>query len=269
MSKNEVVNVDFQQMTGRDFKNELSLTGDDIERVVSHLKQVKEVVSKVLKEGKDGEGDYGVVPGTKKQSLYKAGAEKLMMLFGLGVRVKLADKELDRYENFAMFSYEAEVYHLKTGIVKATCIGTANSWEKKYKDRSVYIQGVFSGKEPTPISDILNTLMKMAQKRAVVGAVILATGASDYFTQDEDEIAEQQPQKREANKADSSRFNSKSDNPADYVCPIGKFKGKKLSDIEAKELEGYLNYLATNNPNPDGQLKTLVDTAREFLRTAK
>ena len=34
------------------------------------------------------------------------------------------------------------------------------------------------------IHDQINTLKKMAQKRAFVGAVLLATGASEYFTQD-------------------------------------------------------------------------------------
>jgi hypothetical protein len=29
-----------------------------------------------------------------------------------------------------------------------------------------------------------NTIMKMAQKRAFVGAILIATGASEYFTQD-------------------------------------------------------------------------------------
>lgn len=266
MSKNEVVEVHSHQMTAQDFKKDLALSGEDIERVTGHLAHVKEVVSKVLREGKDGDGDYGVVPGTKKQALFKAGAEKLMMLFGLGVRVKMTDKELDRYENFAMFSYQAEVYHLKSNIVKATCEGTANSWEKKYKDRAIYVKGVLAGRENTPVCDILNTLKKMAQKRAIVGAVILATGASDYFTQDEDEIAEQQPQKKEAAKTDASRFQKDGPKLDDYVCPIGKFKGKKFGEIELKELEGYVKYMADNNPSADGQLKTFIDTAREYLR---
>lgn len=265
--KNDIIEVGSSPapMSGQDFKRELSLSGDDINRVVGHLAQVQEAVSKVLKEGIDN--DYGIVPGTKKKALLKPGAEKLLKLFGLGARFRITDKEFDRYENFAMFTYECEVYHLKTGIVLANCEGTANSQEVKYKERSKYVQGVFAGKEVTPICDILNTLKKMAQKRALVGAVIIATAASDYFTQDEEEIEAQQPQKKEATKADSSRFKKDSVNLSEYVAPLGKFKGKKLLEIEPKELSGYVEFLTANNPNIDGMMKTFIDNAREFLRT--
>lgn len=249
----------------QDLRKDLALTGEDINRVVSHLQQVQEVVSRVLKEGIDN--DYGIIPGTPKKSLLKPGAEKLMKLFGLGARFKLIDKEFDRYENFALFSYECEVYHLKTGIVLATCEGTANSHEKKYKNRSIKQNGVVVDYEPTPICDILNTLKKMAQKRALVGAVIIATAASDYFTQDEDEIEAQAPQKKAPKKADSSRFGNAKDHSS-YVAPVGKFKGKKLSEIDSKELGKYVQYVADNNPNANGQLKEFIDNAREFLRTA-
>jgi hypothetical protein len=53
------------------------------------------------------------------------------------------------------------------------CDGIANSKEKKYikqinnKDYSV-----------------INTLCKMAQKRSLVGAVLIVCGASEYFSQD-------------------------------------------------------------------------------------
>lgn len=261
----------FQVMTrsesGRDFKNELALTGDDISRVVAHLEHVKEVVSKVLREGKDGDGDYGITSGTKKKALYKPGAEKLMKLFGLGARFNQTEKEFDRYENFASYTYNVEIYHLRSGVVLATCEGTANSQEKKYKEKAIYTNGVFAGKEAVPVCDILNTLKKMAQKRALVGGVIIATAASDYFTQDEEEIEAQQPERKKANIVDSSRFKTEATDLPNYVAPIGKFKGKKLSEIEPKELTGYLAYMAETNPKADGQLKLFIDNAREFLRT--
>ena len=34
------------------------------------------------------------------------------------------------------------------------------------------------------VSDLVNTIDKMAQKRAFVAAILIATNASDYFTQD-------------------------------------------------------------------------------------
>lgn len=256
--KSEVVSVN-------DIKKEMTINSEDITRLVGHLDLVKQVVSETLKEGING--DYAVVPGTQKQALLKPGAEKLMKLFGLGVRFVESEKELDRYENFALYSYIAEVYHLRTGVVIASCEGTANSWEKKYKERTVYVKGIKSGTEPTPVCDILNTLKKMAQKRAMVGAVIIATGASDYFTQDEDEIENQQPIKKEVKKTDASRFTQGDQkNPGDFVAQGGKFKGIAIKDIEEKELTGYCKYVVENNPEINGPMKEFVDNAREFLR---
>lgn len=139
-----------------------------------------------------GEGDYGVIPGTKKKTLLKPGAEKLLKLFGLGARVRLADKTIDKEANFAIFIYRAEVYHLRSNVIIAECEGSANSQEVKYKERTVWRKKKLpngkevseSTKEETPIFDVLNTLMKMSQKRAMIGATITATAASDYFTQD-------------------------------------------------------------------------------------
>lgn len=137
---------------------------------------------------KQGEGDYGVIPGTKKNCLFKQGAEKLMRLFSLGVRFKVIDKEVDRHANFALYTYEAEVYLVRTGQAIASCMATANSQEVKYKERTEWRKNANGVRESfkveTPIYDVINTLQKMAQKRALVGAVILATGASEYFTQD-------------------------------------------------------------------------------------
>jgi len=46
-------------------------------------------------------------------------------------------------------------------------------------------------KNPDP-ADIVNTLQKMAQKRALVAPVLIATNTSDYFTQDIDDFIEGQ-----------------------------------------------------------------------------
>lgn len=135
-----------------------------------------------------GEGDFGIIPGTKKRCLLKAGAEKLLRLFNLGVRFRMVDKEVDKINNIALYTYRAEVYIIKTGLVVAECEATANSQEVKYRERTEWRKnekGVReSHKVETPIFDVLNTLQKMAQKRALIGATLLATGASEFFTQD-------------------------------------------------------------------------------------
>lgn len=183
--------IEFKQESGM----ALPVTQQDLEALQSQRELLKRFVASQLQEAHFdsskagfGEGDYGIIPGTKKKTLLKPGAEKILRLFNLGVRVRLADKEIDRHANFAMFTYRAEVYSLRGGVVVAECEGSTNSQELKYRERTVWrtnSKGVReSVKEETPICDVLNTLMKMAQKRAMIGATILATAASDYFDHD-------------------------------------------------------------------------------------
>lgn len=108
----------------------------------------------------------------------------------------------------------------------ATSEGSCNSWEKKYRyrdekpacprcgvrairksDKEFYcwrkIEGCGAtfplsfpeiasqpiGKVPNnEVFDQINTLQKMAQKRSLVGAVLLATAASEFFTQDLEDL---------------------------------------------------------------------------------
>jgi hypothetical protein len=161
----------------------LPVTRADFEALSDQRKMLLEFVAKQLRK----DVDYGVIPGTPKSSLFKPGAEKLARLFGLGIKLNLSDKTIDKAQNFAMFTYKAEIVHLKSGQMIAECEASCNSQEKKYKERAVWINNK-KEKEITPIFDILNTLQKMAQKRAMVGGVILAVGASDFFTQDIDDV---------------------------------------------------------------------------------
>lgn len=171
----------------------LPVTQADFDALSAQRKMLLEFVAKQLRK----DVDYGVVPGTPKSSLFKPGGEKLTRLFGLGSRFTLTDKVLDKQANFALFTYKVEIIHLKSGQVIAECEGTCNSQEKKYKERTAWVYNEKTKKkepvkELTPVFDILNTLMKMAQKRAFVGGVILAVGASDFFTQDIDDIQDAQ-----------------------------------------------------------------------------
>lgn len=174
----------------------LSLSQSAVKDLKTQRKMLAEFVKSQLveadfsnpKAANYGEGDYGIIPGTKKRCLFKPGAEKLMRLFGLGARFRIVDKEVDRVANFALYTYEAEIFVVRSGQVIATCVATANSQEVKYKERTEWRTNARGARESikveTPIFDVINTLQKMAQKRSLVGGVILATGASEYFTQD-------------------------------------------------------------------------------------
>lgn len=55
----------------------------------------------------------------------------------------------------------------------------------KYQENDPAITEQVTGKIPNPdIADLVNTVQKMAQKRAFVGTTLIACNASEYFTQD-------------------------------------------------------------------------------------
>ena len=65
------------------------------------------------------------------------------------------------------------------------CFAKKGGCGAKFKDGDPKIEDQPRGQIKNPdIADIVNTLQKMAQKRAYIAAVLLATNASEYFTQD-------------------------------------------------------------------------------------
>lgn len=186
--------------------------------------QLKSFVKSQMIEGVD----FGLIPGTQKPSLYKPGAEKLCNIFQLGSRIvgePIVVMDRDPANAFAMFTYTVEVFHIPSGKAIAQCQGSANSNEKKYMRK--------------PIGDLLNTLQKMAQKRAHVGAVISATGASDFFTQDLEDL-----------KGTGLIPDDPKDlDPDNYVLKYGRAKGKLLKEATRDQLQGFVKWFNTN-PTP-------------------
>ena len=174
--------------------------------------------------------DYGVIPGTNsKPTLLKSGAEKLLRIFNLAAEISLCYS----LEDFSGKEYGEPLFYYRyrccltwQNQLIATCEGSCNSWEKKYRYREQKptcprcnqptirqseneyycwkkiggcgakfplsyepIKSQKTGLIPnSEIFDQINTIQKMAQKRSLVGAVLIATGASEFFTQDLEDI---------------------------------------------------------------------------------
>ena len=138
--------------------------------VVPSDNNIEAVVAKLLKPGID----YGMVPGCKKPSLLKAGAEKLAVHYGLRSEVEITNRIQLLEKNF--ISYEVRVtLRNDQGFIVSQGVGCCNNGEKKYTSSS--------------LADVINTVIKMAKKRAFVDAVLTAAGASGLFTQDMEDIA--------------------------------------------------------------------------------
>lgn len=119
--------------------------------------------------------DFGVIPGTKQPTLLKAGAEKVVMAYGLLQHYSIENT----YQNF---DGEAPImfYLVKCELVKiapngkeyvfTTGYGSANTREKRNGRNDAY--------------NAANSTIKMAQKRALTAAALSISGLSSAFTQD-------------------------------------------------------------------------------------
>lgn len=164
-----------------------------------------EFVKTVMQSGRD----YGVIPGTDKPTLLKPGAEKLCTLFGLKPEFEIVESIKDWEAGFFYFHYRCLLR--RNGEIIATGEGSCNSREKKYRWRYVpdfkatddekaraarreqrnakngrpYTMLVIENAEPF---DLVNTLQKMAQKRALIAAALIGVNASEFFTQDVEDM---------------------------------------------------------------------------------
>jgi hypothetical protein len=140
------------------------------------IRMLQEFVREMMKEGID----YGVVPGCNKPSLLKSGAEKLCDIFGFSKQLEVTNRVEDWEKGFFHYEIKAILISKRTGIVEAEGIACCNNREKKFKSQDAY--------------SIVNTIVKMAKKRALVDAVLSATRSSGIFTQDvEDFICDHSP----------------------------------------------------------------------------
>lgn len=130
------------------------------------IEMLQNFVKEMMLEGID----FGLIGGCKKPSLYKSGAEKLCDIFGLSKHIEIINR-LEDWDN-KIFHYEVKaiLINKRTGYVEAEGIGCCNNREKKYASQDAY--------------NVINTILKMAKKRALIDAVLSATRSSGIFTQD-------------------------------------------------------------------------------------
>jgi hypothetical protein len=186
----------------------------------------KDLIDGIMHEGVD----FGVIPGTTKPTLLKAGAEKATSFFGLSPRFKDAsvveDFTGEGHGGEPFFYYRRTCQLWRGDHIVAEVDGSCNSWEEKYRyrkadrvcpvcgkptiikgkeeygggwlcftkkggcgakfddgDQKITSQAVGQVRNPN-IADTANTVLKMADKRALIAATLIATGLSEYFTQD-------------------------------------------------------------------------------------
>lgn len=207
-------------------ENEFLSTAMTLPEIVGQVKLIQEVMASVMQEGEH----YGIVPGTKKRSLWKSGAEKLCMVFRLAPRFE-SQKEYDG--KHLTVTSRCILVHTPTGREFGSGEGICSTKEKKYAWRKDGGKVVENGELP----DLYNTIIKMANKRAHVAATLTATAASDIFTQDMGDDAtppdKGDGKKDEPKKVDAVVKDAKADDKPEPKKPTeptaGTFRGKLVS----------------------------------------
>lgn len=100
-----------------------------IDSLLGQVKLIQEVMKKIMKENEH----YGTIPGTKKPTLLKPGAEKLCLTFRLDPDYQIV-REV-REKDFIAYTMKCDLIHILTGQKIASGIGSCNSRETKYRYR--------------------------------------------------------------------------------------------------------------------------------------
>jgi len=196
-------------------------SGNDLftpESVQKQINFIRRIMSENMKEGHH----YGIIPGTKKPTLLKPGAEMLGMVLRLAPTYERIRTDLPG--GHREYEFTCTLTDINTGKVQGQGVGMASSMESNYRYRqamrvcpecgadkimaskaeygggwfclkkaggcgrkfaagSPEIESQQTGKvEADNPADQFNTILKMAKKRAHIDNVFSVTACSDIFT---------------------------------------------------------------------------------------
>ena len=179
--------------------------GMTVDQMLAQKHIMKDLMSKVLKKGEH----YGLIPGCgDKPALFKSGAEVVGLTFG--IHPEFTVKMTDLKDGHREYEVSCHMFRNSDKMELGGGVGMCSTMEKKYRYRTVKRLNKQTGKEEKVtienpnIEDVYNTVLKMAKKRAFVDAILTSTAASDFFSQDlEDMPVQENPYKTELSFIDS------------------------------------------------------------------
>jgi hypothetical protein len=197
---------------------------DKFKKDMEAIKRFQQIVQETMIPDQD----FGIIPGTTKPTLLKPGAEKITKVMGLADVYEIMDRQEDWDKPFFRYLIKCRLVAVNSGVTISEGMGECNSYESKYRYRdaqrkcpycdkatifkSKQDDGWFcwvkkggcgaqfqkddpaiinqdSGKiENEDIFSMVNTILKMAEKRALVDAALHAGRLSNVFTQDIEDI---------------------------------------------------------------------------------
>jgi hypothetical protein len=178
----------------------------DLQDVKQRVDAIHRIMAKQMKK----DVHYGVIPGTKKPTLYKPGSEILLLTFRVAVDPEITDLSTT---DEIRYRIRAIGRHVPTDSFMGAGVGECSSNEEKFLWRAALSKDEFNDtpedqrrykykKEwdrgrpmivkveqiKVPPADAANAVLKRAKKRAQVDFCLTAMAASEIFTQDVEDL---------------------------------------------------------------------------------
>jgi len=205
------------------------------ERSIEELLAQANKIKQAMEQAMEVDQHYGIIPGARKPSLWKPGAEKLCLLFRLDPQYHSEPVAPDAGGGGHLtVKSVCTLWHIPTGqrfgsgeascstreskyayrqasrkcpacgkeaIIKGKaeygggwlCFKKKEGCGAKFKEGDAAIEGQETGRVANDdLADSYNTVLKMANKRALVAGILNVTAASDVFTQDLEDFAREE-----------------------------------------------------------------------------
>lgn len=192
---------------------------------IAGVKGQVDALAKLLQTVLKKDVDYGTVPGTKRPTLYKPGAEKVLKMMDVFPDPIIEDLSIPPTPEDPLpeVRYRIKVIGYKYApdgekVFIGGGVGEASSNEEKYRWRAAVCKEEFEetpdhlrrekwrktwnnqqGKYDywkakqirTEVADVANTILKMGKKRGMVDLAITVSGGSEFWTQDVEDMPEE------------------------------------------------------------------------------
>ncbi|MGE4284514.1 MAG: hypothetical protein AB7G87_12485, partial [Clostridia bacterium] len=201
------------------------------------IRMLQEFVKEMMVPGQD----YGIIPKCDKPSLFKPGAEKLCDIFGFSKHIEVVNRVEDWDKGLFHYEVKAILINKRTGHIEAEGVGSCNNREKKYSTSSPY--------------NIINTLLKMAKKRAFIDAALSATKSSGLFSQDLENL-------EDFESSTSKEYAKSKQGPATTQHADSQFQKTRSQEVSKPVTKSQLNKihaLVTEKNIPVNKIKALIN----------
>lgn len=181
-----------------------------VQDTLQTARTIQTVMQSVMKENVH----FGIIPGCKQPSLYKAGSEALLSTFRIAVEPIVEEfTSRDDRGRVREIRYRVKCVgrHIGTNYEVGYGVGECSTGEDKYAWRRAVCDEEYEAADETDRrikwgkwqnkvqqtkqirvspADMSNTVLKMAKKRAQIDLTLTALGCSDIFAQDLEDLDE-------------------------------------------------------------------------------